>query len=88
MGNENNSYPIFFEFFHLGKTFGLEGSIAYGENFVNNKDFGIDVDGDSESQAHIHARRVMFDGLFYKFPKTGKVDNAFVISIDLFSRKS
>jgi hypothetical protein len=54
--------PLASDIAHFSQAFLLEGGIAYGEYFVNEKDFGLEVGGDSEGEAHLHAAAVMLQG--------------------------
>ena len=46
---------------HFAEAFFLEGGVAYGQDFVYQKDFGLEVGGYGEGQAHLHAAAVVLE---------------------------
>ena len=47
---------------HLAEAFLLERSVADGEDFVHEQDFGLEMRGDGEGEAHLHAAAVVLQG--------------------------
>ncbi|MGN1158455.1 MAG: hypothetical protein ACI4TK_19975, partial [Agathobacter sp.] len=48
--------------FHLADGFLLELSVAYGEDFVHDEDFGVEMGGYGEAEAHHHTAGVALHG--------------------------
>src|SRR5438477_4181198 len=59
-------------FVHFAQAFLLEVGIPDREYLIHNQNFGFEVGSDSESQAHIHARRVALDRRIEELLDLGK----------------
>src|SRR5262249_59085765 len=57
--------------------------IADGEDLVDQKNVGLDVDGNRESEAHIHARRIVLHRRVDEVLQPGEVDDLVESLIDL-----
>ena len=84
MGDEDGS-DVFggLKLFHSLKAFGLKVGVTNGEDFINEENFRVDVDGDREGQTHVHARGIVFNGLIDKFFDFGKIDDFLQILLNL-----
>jgi hypothetical protein len=58
--NEKDCFAAPLEFSELVEAFVREPLVADGEHFVDEENFGVDVNGDRESETHIHPGRVRF----------------------------
>src|SRR5712692_4156000 len=47
---------------HFAEAFLLEVDVADGEDFIDEEDFRLEMGGDGESEADVHAGRVVLDG--------------------------
>ena len=68
---------------HLPKAFLLETDIADGKNFVHEKDFRLEMGGDSEGQADVHAGRIVLHGRINEFFEFGKGHDFVELADDL-----
>lgn len=55
VGDEEDGASFSLELFYSFDAFALEGFVADGEDFVDDEDFGFDVDGDGEPESGVHA---------------------------------
>ena len=60
---------------HFAEAFFLEVDVADGEDFVDEEDFGLEVGGDGEGEADVHAAGVVFDGGVDEFFEFGEGDD-------------
>ncbi|MHB8913391.1 MAG: hypothetical protein ACYC4I_00005, partial [Minisyncoccota bacterium] len=68
MTHEQDGATIFLgDFFHLAHALLLELGIADGEDLVDDEYVGLHVRGDRESEADVHAARVVLDGRVEEF---------------------
>ena len=59
--HDHDRLALVLELGELLVALALELLVAHGEDLVDQKDVGIDVDGDREPQPDVHARRVVLD---------------------------
>ena len=52
-----------------------EAFVSHGQHFVDKQDVRIDVHGDGEPEAHVHARRVRLHRRVDERRELGKLDN-------------
>jgi len=57
---------------HFAETFFLEIDVADGEHFIDEEDFGLEMGGDGEGQADVHAGGVVLDGSVDEFFELGE----------------
>ena len=57
---------------HLSQAFLLELGVADGQDLVDEQDLGLQVRGDGEGQAHIHARGITLDWRVEEFSTSAK----------------
>ncbi len=62
VGDEDEGHALSAEISDLRVAFFLEGLVAHGEDLVGQEDVGLQVDGHGETQAHLHAGGVVFEG--------------------------
>ena len=72
------------EFRELVETLVGESLVADRQHFVHQQHFGIDMDRNRESQAHIHARRVGLDRRVDEILHLRKLDDLVEAVLDLF----
>lgn len=60
MADEDDGSAFFGNVFHFAQAFFLELGVAYGEDFVDEEDFGFEVGGYCEGETDIHAAGIMF----------------------------
>ena len=77
--------PEFVDFSHAPLA---EIDVSNGEGFVDQKDFGIDMDGHSEGQADGHSCGICFYRLVDKGPNFGKSFDFLVTLVNLFGRET
>ena len=63
VGNEENGDAARAQLMHLAHAALAEVDVAHGQGFIHQQNFGIDVDGHGESQAHHHAAGIGFHRL-------------------------
>src|SRR5882724_11177961 len=80
---EENGSAFLCHLAHLSQAFPLKRSIAYGQNFIHEQNFRVEMRGDGESEAHVHAAGVMFHGGVDEFVDFGKGDDLVKLPIDL-----
>ena len=71
----------------LKRLFGKR-AIAHAQCFVNDQNIGVGAGGNRESQAHIHAAGIGFNGLVNELTYARKLNNAFVQRIGFCARKT
>ena len=71
---------------HLAQAFLLEGMVPHRQHFVHDEDFRLEVGGDGEGEAHIHAAAVALDGGVEKALDLGEGDNLIELAGDLRAR--
>ena len=59
------------------KGLACKRAIAHRQGFVNDQNIGVDTGGNGKRQAHIHARRVGFNGLVNEGANVGKRNDVF-----------
>src|SRR5690242_8710976 len=62
MGDQHDGAAGAGDIAHLAKALFLEIDVADGEDFVDEEDFWLEVRGNGESQADVHAGRVVLNG--------------------------
>lgn len=62
-------------FVHAVEALALEVGVADGEDFVHDEDVGVEVGGDGESQADVHAAGVALDGRVDEFADLREFDD-------------
>ena len=60
---------------HAVEALALERLVADREHLVDEQHVGIDVDGDCEAEAHVHARRVVLHLLVDEPLELGELDD-------------
>lgn len=75
MRNQQECFTGFAEIVHLLDAAFLKFDIADGEHLVDEKDIGIDLNGDGEAEADIHTGRVEADRLVDIVTDAGKFDD-------------
>ena len=70
------------QFFELVEALVLEVLVADGQNFVDEQNFGVNIDGNGESQTHIHTGRVRADRFVDKVTEFGKFDDVIDTLVD------
>src|SRR5690349_6167404 len=88
MRNEENRNAAGPEFVNLAHASLAEIDVAHGQGFVDEEDFGIEVNGHREGEADDHAARVSFDGLVDEIANLGKVRDVCKAAIHIFSRET
>ncbi|MCG3161346.1 MAG: hypothetical protein JMDDDDMK_02514 [Acidobacteria bacterium] len=68
---------------HLAQAFTLKSGVAYGQHFVNQQDFGIEVRSDGEGQPQIHPAGVMLDRRVNELFDFGESDYLVELVFDL-----
>ena len=62
MRNHDDGHAGALHFADVIHAFALESAVAHRQNFVDDEDFGIDVNGHGKGQACVHARRIVLHG--------------------------
>ena len=88
MRTKQHSGALLFELHDALKRFFSKRTIAYRQGFVNDQNIGVGAGGNGKSQAHIHAAGVGFDRLVNELSNARKVNNAFIQSFCLGTRKT
>ena len=73
----------FADVLHLADGFFLEFGVAYGEDFVDDEDLGVEVGGDGETEADHHAGGVALDGGVDVAFAAAEVDNLVELAVNL-----
>ena len=68
---------------HLAKAFFLELGVADGEHLVDDQDLRLQMGGDGEGEAHIHARGIALDRGVEEFLDLGEGDDLVEFLADL-----
>src|SRR5262249_8463772 len=84
MGDEDDSAASACDVAHFAEALFLEIYIAYGQNLVDEKDFGFEMGGDCEREADIHAAGVVLDRGFDEFLEFGEGDDFLELAADFF----
>lgn len=87
MGNEHDSHTLALDLPQAIKAFDLEVGIAHCQDFIDQKDIRIHIDGNGECQAHIHSGRIGAHRVIDKLLQLGKGDDLFQARIDFFLGK-
>lgn len=69
-------------------AFLLELSVADGENFIENENVALSADGDRESEANLHAGRVIFELGVHEGLELSEADDFVVHGVHFFMRKA
>src|ERR1035437_6931669 len=88
VGDEEDGDAALAEFVDLAHAALAEVNVADGEGFIDEEDFGIDIDGDGEGQAHHHAAGVGLDGLIDEVADFGESGDVLVALVDLAGGES
>src|SRR5207248_7624159 len=75
MGDEDNGAAGAGDVAHSAEAFFLKVDVADGEDFVDQEDFRLEMCGDGESQADVHAGGVVLDGSVNEFFEFGEGDD-------------
>ena len=70
---------------HLSQAFLLKLGVADREHLIDNENFGLEVRGDREGEADIHAAAVTFDRCVEKFLGLGKGDDLIELRLNLMA---
>ena len=62
----------------------MKVEVADGEDLVEEEDVGVEVGGDGEGEAHIHAAGVILDGGVNEVFEAGELNNLLKLSVDFF----
>ena len=68
---------------HLAQALLLERGVADGEHLVDEQDLRLEVRGDREGQAHVHAARVVLDRRVEELLDLGERDDLVELALDL-----
>ena len=83
VADEEDGAAVAADLVHLAQAFLLESRISDREHLVDDKDFGLEVGSDGESQPHVHAARVALDGRVEELLDLGEVDDLVKLPGDL-----
>src|SRR2546430_13383382 len=75
MGDEDNGAAGAGDVAHSAEAFFLKVDVADGEDFVDEEDFRLEMGGNGESQADVHAGGVVLDGSVNEFFEFGEGDD-------------
>src|SRR5215471_17775446 len=75
VGDEDDGAASAGDVAHFAEAFFLEVDVADCENFVDEKDFRLEMCGDGEGQADVHAGRVVLNWRVNEFFEFGKGDD-------------
>ena len=67
--------PVPLELLHPPEALLLELGVADREHLVDEQDLGLEVRGDRERQAHVHAARVALHGRVEELLEPGELDD-------------
>jgi hypothetical protein len=70
-----------------GQALRLEFRVTDGKNLVEQQDVRLDLCGHRESQTHLHAGRIVLQGLIDEMLQPGKVDDAREQRVDFPARE-
>jgi hypothetical protein len=68
---------------HRAEAFALERDVAHGEDLVDQQDFGPQMGGDGEGEAHLHAGAVALDGRVHEGFQSRELHDPAVLLADL-----
>src|SRR6185437_15388954 len=83
MTHEQDCPPAARHFLDFSQALLLKSSVADGEDFVDEEDFGFEMRGDGEGEAHAHAAAVMLEGRVDETLDFGKGDDLVEFADDL-----
>src|SRR5207245_4603541 len=75
MGDEDDGAAGAGDVAHVAETLFLEVDVTDGEDFVDEEDFRLEMGGDGEGQADVHAGGVVLDGRVNEFFELGEGDD-------------
>ena len=78
MRDEDDGLVGRFELFEIVGAFLLEGGIADGEDFVEEKNVAVGANGDGKSEANLHAGGVVFEFLVLKIFEFGEIPDVVI----------
>ena len=67
---------------HFAQAFFLEVDVADSKDFIDEEDFRLEMGGDGEGQADVHAGGVVLDGSVNEFFKLGEGDDFVEFAVD------
>jgi len=85
VGDEQNSAAFVGDFLEFTETFFLELDVADGEDFVDDQDFRVEMCGDGEGEADVHAGGVTLDRRVEEFVDGGELDDVIELLEDFAS---
>src|SRR6185369_7530605 len=88
MRDEDQRHAAVLHLLDLGDALLGELLVADGEHLVDEQDVGIDVHGDGESEADVHAGRVSLHRLIEEVADAGEFDDAIEARVDLAPRET
>jgi len=88
VGDAEDGAALIADFENLVDAFGLELLVADGEDFINDENLRIEIDGDGEGEAEHHTVGIGAERLVDEIVEFGKVDNGFVKIAGLFSSET
>ncbi len=88
MGDENDGDAAVAQLVDAAHAAMTEGGVSDRESFVDQKDLGVDTDGDREGQPHHHTAGIRFHRSIDEFADAGKLFNGGIAAVDLALRKS
>ena len=83
MGHEHDRAAFVLELVDPVEALALEGLVADREHLVDEQHVGVDVDGDREAEAHVHARRVVLHLLVDELLELGERDDVVEAGLDV-----
>ena len=83
VGHDDDRAPLVLELGELVHALVLEFHVAHGQDLVDEEDVRLHGDGHGESQAHVHARGVVLDGLVDEALDAGEVNDRIQLGVDL-----
>ena len=69
MGDQDDGLSLLLHAGDAVQAFLLEGLVAHRQHLVDERDVRVEVDGDGEPQAHVHARGIVLDLVIDKGPQ-------------------
>ena len=83
MGDDDDRAALVLELVHAVEALALERLVADREHLVDEQHVGVDVDGDREAEAHVHARRVVLHLLVDELLELGELDDVVEARLDV-----
>ena len=83
VGHDHDGAALVLELMHTVEALALEGLVADGEHLVDEQNVGIDVHGDREAEAHVHARGVVLHLLVDEPLELGELDDVVEPRVDV-----